>query len=140
MIGDAFPAIEPPDAEPFGDPIDAVAHSVTREFRRSKAAGFDAIGLPIRPIERGPVVLLVARGYAGAGRSTTVATMNAYRPCAFESAAVLAHAANSHRELVGALRFLTAAASALLREPGAGRVADLRDARTLAGDVLFRLS
>ena len=49
--------------------------------------------------------------------------MNAYRPFAFESAAVLAHAANSHRELVGALRFLTAAASALLREPGAGEPA-----------------
>lgn len=138
-----FPAVEPMRRTVArGTPsfLDPVAEEVREEERRVRRAGFRLAGAPFRPIERGPEISIGASGCTFAGGSATVATMNPYRPDAFETAVALCHALNSHRELTGALRLVIAASLAFQQKPGVATWHELENASKAAADTLFRVA
>lgn len=135
-----YPTIDPGLAGARGaDPIAPAAAGVADECRANRRSGFILTGRPLRPVERGLDVLVVARGYVGAGVSGIVATMNPYRPDAFATAAELCNAANAHAELVAVVRYLVAAGlNASHPKAGPAARADLADAVKAARDAMTR--
>lgn len=135
-----FPTIDPAlVGAASGGPIYAEAAAISDECRRARRGGFLVIGRPFRPVERGLDVLVVGRGYVGAGVSGIVATMNPYRPDARATAAAICNATNAYAELVAVLRLLVAAGNnASHPMAGPSDRAELSVAVAAAADAMSR--
>lgn len=142
---DDFPAIMAP-ALRGPAPIEPVEESVLVEYRREARRGY-LPPLPLRVVEvAAPIagLAIVSRSYVPlAPVGGAVATLNQYRHDAHDVGVYLCHAANSHRELVAALRFIAAAATTCLAGPrhgdgAAGALRALRESRDMALDTLAR--
>lgn len=90
---------------------------------------------PYRLIERGPRLLLVPNGWP---KGQHIAEINPFRDDGFELGLGLCAAVADRRELVAALRLLSASVTALQTTRSTARLVDVMQANEVARDVLAR--
>ena len=90
---------------------------------------------PYRLIQRGPRLLVVPYGWP---KGQHIAEVNPFREDAHEQGLGLCASVNGTRELLGALRLLSAAVTALQATRSTARLVDVMQANEVARDVLAR--